>query len=447
MDPHTWLEALSQWYSSHLSWIAVAIFAGAYALIISEKIHRTIVALFGAMLMIMCGILNQEEALAAIDFNTIGLLVGMMIIVFVLSQTGLFNYLAIIAAQLVRGHPLWLLVMLAALTAVCSAFLDNVTTVLLTVPVMFKMTSQLRVNPRPYIISQIIASNIGGAATLIGDPPNIMIGSKAIIDGKTGIDFVSFLTNLGLLCLFVLVVTMALIVLIYRKDLRTTTVLRARIMRMDPKKAITRRTLLFRCLLVLGMTIILFICHGFLNLESGAVAMWGAACIMLVTLARKPRILNQAFSRLEWTSIFFFVGLFVLVGALEHCGVIEQLAGEAMAVTQGDPTFSAMMVLGLSSLLSAFVDNIPFVATMIPMINDMGAMGISNLEPLWWALSLGACFGGNGTIVGASANVVALSLASQRGYKITFMQYFKIAFPLMALSIIISAVYLYLFYL
>lgn len=433
------------------AWIAVGIFLCVYALIISEKIHRTIIALFGAMLMIICGILNQEQALAAIDFNTIGLLVGMMIIVYVLSQTGLFNYLAIRAAHSVKGHPLRLMIMLSALTAACSAFLDNVTTVLLTVPVMFKMTSQLKVNPKPFIMSQILSSNIGGTATLIGDPPNIMIGSKAITDmsqpDKVGIDFMAFITNLGGICLVIFAITMVLVAFIYRKELVTTDELRIRIMRMDPSRAITRRSLLNRCLVVLSMTLLLFMFHGVLGFESGSIAMWGASCTMLLTLAQKPRILNKAFSHLEWTAIFFFVGLFILVGALEHCGVIKLLAEEAMELTSGDLTASTMMVLGLSSLLSAFVDNIPFVATMIPMINDMGAMGMTNLEPLWWALSLGACLGGNGTIVGASANVVALSLASQRGFKITFMQYFKIAFPLMVLSIVIAGIFLYLFYL
>lgn len=433
------------------AWIAVGIFLCVYALIISEKIHRTIIALFGATLMLICGILTQDEALKAIDFNTIGLLVGMMIIVYILSQTGLFNYLAIRAAHLAKGYPLRLLIMLSALTAVCSAFLDNVTTVLLTVPVMFKMTSQLKVNPKPFIISQILSSNIGGTATLIGDPPNIMIGSKAIMDmahpDKVGIDFMSFLTNLGGVCCVIFIITMALTVWIYRKDLETSDALRERIMRMDPSRAITRHALLHRCLVVLAMTLLLFMFHGYLGFESGTIALWGASCAMLLALSQKPRILNKAFSHLEWTAIFFFVGLFILVGALEHCGVIKLLAEEAMELTNGDLSATTMMILGLSSILSAFVDNIPFVATMIPMINDMGAMGMTNLEPLWWALSLGACLGGNGTIVGASANVVALSLASQHGYKITFMQYFKIAFPLMVLSIVISGIFLYIYYL
>ncbi len=424
------------------AWLAIAIFIGSYALIVSERIHRTIAAMFGGMLMIITGILSQDQALKAIDFNTIGLLVGMMIIVYVLGQTGFFNYLAIKAAQIAKGNPLWLLILLAILTAVCSAFLDNVTTVLLTVPVMFKMTSQLRVNPRPFLISQIMASNIGGTATLIGDPPNIMIGSKV-----PELDFMAFLSNLGGICTLIFIVTILIIALIYRKDLRTTDALKQRILQQDAHKAIKRHALLRRCLFVLAMTLTLFTLHGTLHMQSGTVALWGATLLMLLTLADKPRILNRAFGHLEWTAIFFFIGLFMLVGGLEHCGIIKMLAAEAMTVTQGDTASSAMMILSMSALLSAFVDTIPFVATMIPLIKDMGTMGMANLEPLWWALSLGACLGGNGTIIGASANVVALSMASQRGLKISFIEYLKIAFPLMILSIVMAGIYLYLRYL
>lgn len=424
------------------AWLAVAIFLGTYALIVTEVIHRTIAALLGAMLMILIGILSQQDAINAIDFNTIGLLVGMMLIVYVLGQTGLFNYLAIHAARAARGNPLWLMILLAALTAFCSAFLDNVTTVLLTIPVMFKMTGQLKVNPRPFLISQIMASNIGGTATLIGDPPNIMIGSKV-----PELDFMSFITNLGDICIVIFAVTITLLALIYRKDLHTTPALKARIMKMDAKKSIKKPVLLRRGLFALAMTLGLFMCHGFLHLQSGTVAMWGATFLMLLTLSDKPRILNLAFSKLEWTAIFFFVGLFILVGGLEKCGVINLLATHAMSLTQGDTTATTMVILGMSAVLSAFVDNIPFVATMIPLIKDMGAMGMTHLEPLWWALSLGACLGGNGTIIGASANVVALGMASQRGVKVSFIEYFKIAFPLMLLSIAISAVYLYFRYL
>lgn len=426
----------------YTAWLAVAIFLGTYSLIVTEVIHRTIAALFGAMLMILIGILDQQEALAAIDFNTLGLLIGMMLIVYVLGQTGLFGYLAIHAARLARGNPLWLMVLLAALTAVCSAFLDNVTTVLLTVPVMFKMTGQLKVNPRPFLISQIMSSNIGGTASLIGDPPNIMIGSKV-----PELDFMAFLTNLSDICAVIFVVTIVLLALIYRKDLHTTPALKARIMKLDARKAIKKPALLRRGLFVLAITIALFMCHGILDLQSGTVAMWGATFLMLLTLSDKPRILNHAFSKLEWTAIFFFVGLFVLVGGLEKCGVINLLATHAMTLTQGDTTSTAMMILGMSALLSSFVDNIPFVATMIPLIKDLGTMGMPNLEPLWWALSLGACLGGNGTIIGASANVVALGISSQRGVKVSFIEYLKIAFPLMLLSIAIAAVYLYFRYL
>lgn len=380
------------------AYIAIAVFVIAYMLIISEKIHRTIVALTGAMVMIIMGILSQDQAIHHIDFNTIGLLTGMMIMVNITSETGLFNYLAIWAAKKVKANPVKLLVALSALTAVCSAFLDNVTTVLLTVPVTFSITAQLKIPVQPFLIAQIMSSNIGGTATLIGDPPNIMIGSAV-----PEMDFMAFLTNLGDICIVIFAITIAIIIAIYHKKLHTTTALQEQVMGMNEKEELKDTLLLKKCLTVLFLTIITFMFHAQLGLESATVALAGASLLMLITVSRREKRIANILSRLEWLAIFFFVGLFILVGGLVETGVIKAMAAEAIKITSGNVTASTMLILWLSAIASAFIDNIPFVATLIPMIKEMGAMGMTNLEPLWWALSLGACLGGNGTLIGASA--------------------------------------------
>ena len=388
------------------AYIAIAVFVIAYMLIISEKIHRTIVALTGAMVMIIMGILSQDQAIHHIDFNTIGLLTGMMIMVNITSETGLFNYLAIWAAKKVKANPVKLLVALSALTAVCSAFLDNVTTVLLTVPVTFSITAQLKIPVQPFLIAQIMSSNIGGTATLIGDPPNIMIGSAV-----PEMDFMAFLTNLGDICVVIFAITIAIIIAIYHKKLTTTTALQEQVMAMNEKEELKDTLLLKKCLIVLFLTIITFMFHSQLGLESATVALAGASILMLITVSRREKRIANILSRLEWLAIFFFVGLFILVGGLVETGVIKAMAAEAIKITSGNVTASTMLILWLSAIASAFIDNIPFVATLIPMIKEMGAMGMTNLEPLWWALSLGACLGGNGTLIGASANVVVAGMA------------------------------------
>lgn len=421
--------------------LAITIFVIAYALIISEKVHRTIVGIVGAVLMILCGILTQEVAIHHIDFNTLGLLIGMMIIVNITSETGLFNFLAIWAAKKVKAQPVALLIALSLLTMVCSALLDNVTTVLLTVPITFSITSQLKIDVKPFLISQILASNIGGTATLIGDPPNIMIGSAV------GLDFMAFISNLTGISIIIFIVTMAALVLIYRKGLHTTPELQAQIMNLNEKKQISRPDLLKKCLFVLAITITLFVLHGILHLETATAALTGAGLLLLISCTRDEGIITKVLSKVEWTAIFFFAGLFVLVGALVETGVINDLAVEAMKLTNGNLEATAMLILWMSAIASAFVDNIPFVATMIPLIKDMGALGLTNLDPLWWSLALGACLGGNGTLIGASANVVVASMAAQRGRQISFIGFMKIAFPMMILSIIISSVYIYVRYL
>ena len=421
--------------------VAIVIFITAYALIISEKIHRTVVGLFGAMLMILLGIIDQETAVHHIDFNTIGLLMGMMIVVNITSETGLFNFLAIWSAKKVKAQPVALLVALSVLTAVCSALLDNVTTVLLTVPITFNIAAQLKVDVKPFLMAQIISSNIGGTATLIGDPPNIMIGSAV------GLSFGDFVMNMTAVSVLIFIVTVLILMMIYKNDLHTKPELQDKVMRLNEHEQITDPILLKKCLLVLAITISLFAFHGMLGLESATAALTGASLLLLITFSHNEEMIAKMLSKIEWLAIFFFGGLFILVGALVETGVIKMLAQEAMEITHGDLTFTAIVIIWMSALASAFIDNIPFVATMIPLIKDMGAMGLTNLDPLWWSLALGACLGGNGTLIGASANVVVASMAAQRGRAISFIGFMKVAFPLMILSIIISTAYVYLRYL
>jgi Na+/H+ antiporter NhaD/arsenite permease-like protein len=419
---------------------AIGIFLLIYGLIISEKIHRTILAMLGAIVMVAMGIVDQETALHHIDFNTLGLLVGMMMIVGITAETGLFKYAAVKSAKLAKGKPRRILIALFLITALASAFLDNVTTVLLMVPVTFSITRQLRINPLPFLMSQIIASNVGGTATLIGDPPNIMIGSAV-----KELTFMSFINNLAPVIIIIMLAYIPLLLLMFGKQIKSTPELQQSIMEMDEKAMITDHKLLRKCLIVLGITIAGFFLHQALHLESATVALAGAFLLLLLTGGE--HMLEKAFHSVEWITIFFFIGLFVLVSGLVETGVIAELAAKAIELTGGDVLMSSMMILWVSAIASAFLDNIPFVATMIPLIQEMGQMGITNLEPLWWSLALGACLGGNGTLIGASANLIVAGLAGKEGYPITFMKYLKVGFPLMLLSIVISSIYLYLRYL
>ena len=421
--------------------IAVVIFVTAYALIISEKVHRTIVGIFGAMLMILCGILDQQTAITHIDFNTLGLLMGMMIIVNVTSETGLFNFLAIWAAKKVKAQPIALLLALSALTAVCSGLLDNVTTVLLTVPITFSITSQLKVDVKPYLMAQILSSNVGGTATLIGDPPNIMIGSAV------GLSFMDFIWNVTGISIIIFIAMEAVLVALYGKRLQTQPELQAKVMSLDERSQITDTKLLKKCLLAIFITISMFVLHSTLGLQTATAALTGAGFLLLISYPQNEGMIAKALSKVEWLAIFFFAGLFVLVGALVETGVIKMLAAEAIAITQGNVPATAMLIMWMSAIASAFIDNIPFVATLIPLIQDMGQMGLTNLEPMWWSLALGACLGGNGTLIGASANVVVASMAAQRGKQISFVGFMKVAFPVMVMTVAIASVYVWLRYL
>lgn len=419
--------------------LAIGIFLVTYGLIIAEKIHRTIIAMLGGALMVILGIVNQEDALHHIDFNTLGLLIGMMIIVSITAETGLFRYIALVSAKKAKGDPVRILISLVLITAIGSAFLDNVTTVLLMVPVTFSITRQLRVNPVPFLITQVLASNIGGTATLIGDPPNIMIGSAV-----KELTFMAFINNLTPIAIIIMVCMLPIFVFLFRKQIQTTPELKMSIMQIDEKEVITDRTLLIKSVSILGLTIIGFFLHQMLHLESATVALTGAFILLLLT---GEHAMENALSKVEWTTIFFFVGLFVLVSGLVETGVISKLAAQAIELTGGNPIATSMLILWLSAIASAFLDNIPFVATMIPMIQEMGNMGVDNLEPLWWSLALGACLGGNGTLIGASANLIVAGLSSKEGHPIKFVTFMKYGFPLMLFSVVLASIYIYIRYL
>ncbi|MEN6566924.1 MAG: ArsB/NhaD family transporter [Veillonellales bacterium] len=416
---------------------SIIIFTATYIMIIWEKIHRMVAAMTGGIIMLLLGFLSQATAIRDdIDFNTLGLLIGMMILVTITRRTGVFEAAAIWAAAVAKGYPLRLLALLSVITAFASALLDNVTTVLLIVPVTITLTDKLQINPVPFLLAEIIASNIGGTATLIGDPPNIMIGSAA------GLSFNAFADNLAPVSILILLVTIGILVLLYRKDLQVEEINRQNILKLRYQDEISDRQLLKKSLTVLGLTVAGFGLHGVFHIESATVALAGAMLLMLISRVEPEEILLH----IEWPTIFFFTGLFVLVGGLKATGVIKALAQWSLAITQGQVMETSLLVLWLSAIASAFIDNIPFVATMIPLLQEMGQMSGLNLEPVWWSLALGACLGGNGTLIGASANVIVAGLAEKNGISFTFRQFFKVAFPLMLLSIIICHGYVYLRY-
>ena len=429
-------------------WVSSILFVVTYAVIVSEKVNRAIVSLLGAGLMVMLGVLNQETAISGIDFNTLGLLTGMMVIVAITKRSGVFQYIAVWSAKKVKAHPWGILLMLSIVTAVFSALLDNVTTVLLIVPVTLLICHELDLSPYPYLFAEIFASNIGGTATLIGDPPNIMIGSAVHLT------FNDFLFNLAPVVPLILLVTLGIIYAVWGRKLKATSEARERIMRFREKDAITDARLLKQSLFVLFLVIGGFVLAHQLRLEPASIAMFGAAFLLLLSnLRRSPEQqsenVQKIFSKVEWVTIFFFIGLFVAVKGIEQAGVLEILADRALGLTKGDMTLTAMTILWISAIASAIVDNIPFVATMIPLIKSMAPTfgGAENLMPLWWSLALGACLGGNGSLVGASANLIVAGFAERSGHRIRFLPFMAAAFPLMILSIIIASIYIYLRYL
>jgi Na+/H+ antiporter NhaD/arsenite permease-like protein len=411
--------------------IAVGVFLLVMAAIISEKVHRSVAALAGAVVLLLTHVLTIETAADYVDLNTIGVLVGMMLFVAVVKSSGLFEYIAIWSAKLTRGQPMAILAVFAVITALLSAFLDNVTTVLLIGPMTIAITQILEVNPVPFLLSQIMASNIGGTATLIGDPPNIMIGSAA------GLSFADFIVNTGPVVLIILAVVVTIFFLMYRGNLHVESENMEKVLTLDEKLTIKDASLLRKSVIMIVLVVVGFIFHAQLGIESATVALTAAGVMLLIG----GQDAEDVILGVEWSTILFFIGLFVVVGGLNSTGVIAMLANGMLELVGDNEVLAIVLVLWASALISAFLDNIPFVATLIPMIQTMQQGGMDVL-PLWWALSLGACLGGNGSLIGASANVVLAGVSAKNGYPITFMSYLKKGFPLMLLSVAICTVYL-----
>ncbi len=428
-------------------WVATCLLVITYAVIITEKINRSIVALVGASAMVLVGVMNQEEALKGVDWNTIGLLTGMMILVSISRRSGMFQYVAIWSARAAKAHPAGILILLQICTAVLSAFLDNVTTVLLIVPVTLAIAKELKVSPYPYLFAEIFASNIGGTATLIGDPPNILIGSQV------GLDFNAFVFHLAPVIIVIMAVQTAIIHLMWGKQMKASPDAEARVMAMRPEDAIQDWLLLKQALSVLTGVMIGFVFARPLHLEPATIAMFGAAVLMLLDnwahhSEKAAHNIHQTFSDVEWITIFFFIGLFIVVHGVDVAGLLRLLADQLLIATGGDLANTGYAILWASAVLSAIVDNIPFVATMIPLIKNMAPAlgGPDKIEPLWWCLSLGACLGGNGTLIGASANLTVAGIGERSGVPFSFVKYSLYAFPMMLLSIAISHVYVWLRY-
>lgn len=413
--------------------ISVIVFLLVMAAIISEKMHRAVAAMAGAVILLLFHVLSVDEATTYVDINTIGVLVGMMLFVAVVKNSGLFEYVAIKAAKLTKGRPMAILVVFAIITAVLSAFLDNVTTVLLIGPMTIAITQMLEVNPIPYLLSQIMASNIGGTATLIGDPPNIMIGSAA------GLSFMDFVVNTGSVIVIILAVTVLIYYFMYRGQISVIEENMHKVMELDENRSIKDKPLLIKSVIMTVVVVIGFVFHSQLQVESATVALFAAGFMLVFGKQDAEEIILGV----EWSTILFFIGLFVVVGGMQKSGVITSLAELMMEFIGNNEALGIVIILWVSAIISSFLDNIPFVATLIPLILTMESGGV-DVTPLWWALSLGACLGGNGTLVGPSANVVLAGVSAKNGYPITFMQYTKTGFPLMLISILISTVYLLL---
>lgn len=433
-------------------WTATVIFVLAYVVIVSEKIHKTIVAIVGASLMLILKILEQNEAFHVeefgIDWNVIFLLISMMVIINLMRPTGIFEYIAIKSAKLGKGDPFRIMAIFAVVTAILSALLDNVTTVLLITPVTLLIADALEVDPIPYLISCAMASNIGGTATLIGDPPNIMIASKAQLD------FMSFIYHLTPIVIVIMVAYLFTIKFIWGRKLKTRDELKQRIMQMHEREAIKDPVMLKKSLAVLSIVLTGFVLHGMLHYQPATIALFGAGLLLLLSGTHEP---HHILADVEWPTIFFFIGLFVIVGGVVKVGLIKWMSIQVLALTQGNLLATSMVVMWFSAFASAIVDNIPYVATMNPLIIDMARqiwpdetgtalLQHADLMPLWWSLALGACLGGNGSAIGASANVIVVGMSEKAGKRISFMKFMAYGMPIMILTVAIAAVYVWLRY-
>ncbi len=433
-------------------WAATAVFLVGYAFIASEKIHKTIVALVGAGLILVLSILEQHEAFYSedfgIDWNVIFLLIAMMIIINLMKPTGFFEYIAIKSAKWGKGEPFRILVIFSIVTALISAFLDNVTTVLLITPVTILIADALEVDAIPFLISNALASNIGGTATLIGDPPNIMIASKAQLD------FMSFIYHLTPAIIIIMVFYILLIRLFWGRKLKTKEELKQRVLAMNENAAIKDPVMLRKSLAVLCIVIIGFVFHGMLHFQPATIALGGAALLLLLSKTQEP---HHILAEIEWPTLFFFMGLFIIIGGVVKVGLIKWMSIQILQLTQGNLFATSMVMMWFSAFASAVIDNIPYVATMNPLVIDMARQlwphlsGVQLLQhpdlmPIWWSLALGACLGGNGTAIGASANVIVVGISEKMGKKISFMKFMLYGMPVMIMTVVVSTIYVWLRY-
>ena len=415
------------------STIAIGIFAIVMIAIISDKVDSTAASVAGAVLLLLSHILTVEKAVSYIDFNTLGLLIGMMLFVSVVKASGMFEYIAIRSAKMAKGNPWKIMMLFMIVTACLSAFLDNVTTVLLIGPMTISIAGILKINPVPMLLTQILASNIGGTATLIGDPPNIMIGSAAKLS------FLDFIKNTAPVVVVIMIILVLVFKFIYGKKFSVNSDAVSEIMALDEKKSISDMSLLIKSVIMIVLVVIGFITHNLLKIESSVIALTAGTVMLLIGKQDVEDIIHEV----EWSTIMFFSSLFVVVGGLVETGVVNKLAHLIVEYTADSPILVMLVLLWASALISAVLNNIPFIATLIPLIMAMGKSGIY-ITPLWWTISLGACLGGNGTLIGASANVLLSTISTKHGFPITFKSYMKVGFPVMILTIFISTIYLLL---
>lgn len=420
--------------------LALIIFGLTYLFIITEWVNKMLASLIGGFLIIITGIVHQHEALIAVDWNVIFFLIGMMLVISVLKKTGVFMYLAIKTAKVANGKPLMIMILMFLVTAILSAFLGSVTTVMILVPIVLLISGELKISPIPFIITMVIASNMGGAATMVGDPPNILIGSA------TDYQFLDFLFNLTPPVVIITISSIVLIKIIYRKQMRVSNENRARLMSYREATLIKDRKLLVRSSIVLLLMLIALSMQGILKLETATVSM--SAGLFLLLISDRKKVESVLTNDIDWMTIFFFIGLFMLVESLVQTGFIDITAQRIVAATKGQPMMASMMILWLSGIFSAIIDNVPFVAAMIPMVQKMGELmnNTNAMHPIWWSLALGTCLGGNGTLIGASANIVAVGIANRNGFHISFKQFTIIGAIFTLNSLVISTLYILIRY-
>jgi Na+/H+ antiporter NhaD/arsenite permease-like protein len=415
------------------------VFGITYVMIITEWINKMTIALLGGFVLIFAGIMTQDVALSYIDWNVIFLLIGMMIIMGVVKETGVFQYIAIRTAKLAKGSPIRIMLLMFMVTALISAFLDNVTTVMIIIPVNILIARELGMSPIPFVVSQAVASNIGGTATLIGDPPNILIGSA------TGLTFLDFAIHLSPVIIAITAVSMLMLYIFFHKKLKVGNEKRARLMEFDDSNLITNRPLLKRAAVVMTLLILGFFIQEFIHVGSATVAM--LAALALLIMSNRKEVEHILTKDVDWVSLFFFIGLFMIVGGLKETGILDIVAREILKITNNDLQVTSLSIIWFSGILSAVIDNVPFVATMIPLIKNMAnSFGTTAIHPLWWSLSLGSCLGGNATLIGASANIISAGISKKSGNPISFWMFMHYSFWITFMSLVVSTIYVYLRY-